>query len=922
MNLDDVLSFLRSQIEREQGGAPVLPTGYLEQVIEKSPFAPLLDSDQRELLKKRLEVLFGTSQDDGHSLRTEFVEWYDQAKPEIDFHYWKRLRKYWLDKSILPVKVVESTDRVTDEILGFLGNPADDSTWRRRGLVMGHVQSGKTTNYSALVAKAADAGYRFIVVLAGLTNSLRYQTQERLDMAFVGKASSGDRFTSKIYPVARMLVGMPGESAPPRHPFCATTTSTDFNLEKVKGFTASEGNFADPVLFVTKKNQAVLQRLNEWLRSFRHGQPLDGPLLVIDDESDNASVNTAKDSDDVTKINERIRELLATSRRSAYVGYTATPFANIFIDPDTEDDMLKEDLFPRDFIKSLSPPDNYIGAKVLFSETGQLRDVCVRVIPESDQTLIPLNHKSTFIVDELPPSLVDALREFILFRAIRILAGEGDRHSSMLVNVSRFNNVQAQIKEHLYRELTEIGDAVDAWAASDHWEKSDVLQELHRVWSNEYLGQVDLAWEAIRGVLKKVTSSMTTALVNMRAGGLVYPQSGGTGLHVVAIGGLALARGLTLEGLAVSYVLRNASASDTLMQMGRWFGYRPNYEHLCRIHATENMLDQFEDVSESVEELRADLVRMERLGKTPNEFGLKVRRSPVGIAITAANKMRTAAPVTLAFDLRGRHLQGYSIYNDSAVNARNRDAAQTLVSRMVESGCTQIQEPLAHVWTDVPVRHVLELLRTMELARTEFQHGEHEASPVVDYITDRMQTELSHWCVAIPFRNSTSERKLDRELLTLPFEGIDSKPCRTRHSAILADPLGRDTRVIKITRKNVVANPGAEDLKYGEDELDKKRDHRKELEKEISDERATLESRSSPVLIIHAVDLKLAGDANRWVDEDKMPAVTISIGFPDTDLEPRPRSYAATRRFMELLAALNDTPDPDEESLADVVDDE
>ncbi|HDQ7410068.1 TPA: hypothetical protein QBM04_005191, partial [Pseudomonas aeruginosa] len=206
MDFDASLSFLRVEIDRRIQGRFPVPQGFLDtHVKEVSALASILDEELASRLIRHLETIYGTQQGEGHVLKTDFQEWYPGRKGEVDFYYWRRLQKYWLDHSILPVQVVQSVDKVTDEILGYLGDPLEGDSWRRRGLVMGHVQSGKTTNYSALIAKAADAGYRVIVVLAGLTNSLRYQTQVRLDQTFVGKSSLGDNFVSEIYPVSYVL---------------------------------------------------------------------------------------------------------------------------------------------------------------------------------------------------------------------------------------------------------------------------------------------------------------------------------------------------------------------------------------------------------------------------------------------------------------------------------------------------------------------------------------------------------------------------------------------------------------------------------------------------------------------------------------------------------------------------------------------
>jgi len=187
------LNYIRELIDSNLDGQRVVPKGYLDGAVRKHGAIFQLDEQDIARFVKHLETVYGTSQEDGHILKQNFSEWYAHEKKNTDFHYWNRLKAFWIQKTVLPKAVVQSVDTVTDEIMSFLGNPRDKETWnRRRGLVMGHVQMGKTTNYSALISKAADSGYRIIIVLAGLTNSLRYQTQVRLDKTFVGKSSVSD----------------------------------------------------------------------------------------------------------------------------------------------------------------------------------------------------------------------------------------------------------------------------------------------------------------------------------------------------------------------------------------------------------------------------------------------------------------------------------------------------------------------------------------------------------------------------------------------------------------------------------------------------------------------------------------------------------------------------------------------------------
>jgi hypothetical protein len=915
MDFDAALGFLRVEIDKELRGRLPVPQDYLRaHVTERSGLARVLSDDLSSRLVRHLETIYGTVQGDGHVLKTDFEEWYPPRKGEISFYFWRRLQKYWIDHSVLPVQVINSVDKVTDEILGYLGDPQEKENWARRGLVMGHVQSGKTTNYSALIAKAADAGYRIIVVLAGLTNSLRYQTQIRLDQTFVGRSSLGDSIMSEVYPVANVFKGLEEEGMTVRHPFCGTTQQADFSVTIARGVGATEGNFADPILFVTKKHEAVLRRLADWLRGLRQGSPLEGPMLLIDDEADNASINTEKDPGKTTRINARVRELLACSRRSSYVGYTATPFANIFIDPDTTEDMLKEDLFPRDFIKSLEPPDNYIGAEQLFAEDARLRDICVRFIPDDFHEFLPLKHKAVHRVAELPPSLLNAVRQFVLFRAIRILTGDAERHSSMLVNVSRFNAVQQQVHDEIYRFLSDLKGASDVWAASSSWHKSDQLQKLRDAWEKEYASLVDFTWDEVRYVLKKACAAIEVRLVNMRGGGLDYAKAPETGMHVVAVGGLALARGLTLEGLAISYVLRNVGAADTLLQMGRWFGYRTGYERLCRIHATTDMLEDFQEISNAVEELRADLIRMERMGRSPNDFGLRVRQSPTGIAITAANKMRTAKKLPMALDLSTRHLQAFEIFNKTLINEKHLAAVAGLVADLDSAGHERRSEDQnALVWRAVDVAKVLRFVSQFELPQLEFAMVSDENSLVLDYIRDRASAELSLWDIAIPFKSRASVDTT--EVLELPFSVGAGRKCRQRFSGVMRQD---DPSVVKITKKNVVADVAETDLVYGEDtEALRTRVREGTAESpELSMEKQYLLARERPLLLVHLVQFRLAdengGSLGLQFPVDQ-PVVTLSLGFPSTDIPPRTREYAASKRLAEMMQRQRDETETDEE---------
>jgi hypothetical protein len=916
------LNYFRDLIEGDLDGRIVVPKGYLDHAVNEHGADFNLSEQEVQRFVKHLETMFGTTQDNGHILKQNFSEWFPQERKSIDFHYWKRLKTFWIRSSVLPKAVVNSVDQVTDEIMGFLGNPKDKVSWnRRRGLVMGHVQMGKTTNYSALISKAADSGYRIIIVLAGLTNSLRYQTQVRLDKTFVGKSSVSDSTHTKTYQVSTILkADDPNYS--PRYPFCGTTQLSDFNKATAGAVGAHQGTFAEPILFVTKKNPKVLAKITDWLKGLNNGLPLDGPMLVIDDEADNASVNTNVDPEQYTAINKNIRLLLNTTKQSTYIGYTATPFANIFIDPESADDMAKgvnEDLFPADFIKSLDPPDNYVGSQRLFTDEGDLLDACVRVIPGDYTELLPLKHKSKHNLAQLPESLNDAIREYVLFRAIRLADGNGNAHSAMLINVSRFNHVQEQIKDKVYEMLKSLMAAINSWSRSE-WEKSPAMKDLYRVWKQEYEGvdSLNLSWDEVRVHLIDSIKTIEPKLVNMKGSGIDYEKASPSGLHLIGIGGLALARGLTLEGLAVSYVLRNVGAADTLLQMGRWFGYRPGFEHLCRIHATQDLIDDFAAVSESVEELRTDFQRMAFLNKTPYEFGLKVRQSPTGIAITAANKMRNAQEISLAEDFSTRHIQAHSLHDDSNKNQKNIDQALAFINLLNENHRDSFEintDRKALVWKKIPSNSILKFIKSMSFPQTEFDLlSSDESSLLTSYIADRIGSELNEWDVGVPYVSAGKSNSV-----RLPVQSGGQTFCRSRTGTKRVS-----ANVVKVNEKNAIAF-GTDDFELGEDPIAYKGrvesviaeaksaglNAGKLIPKEPSTTWVHTKARSKPLLLIHFLQLSPASDFTMNLPINS-PVASLGILLPGTMIKCTERRYQASRRLIEMLTKLREETETDE----------
>lgn len=377
---------------------------------------------------------------------------------ENDGFYWNRYKIYLKRNKRWGIEVVNRLHETTNGIMDDLGNPQDQThPFQRRGLLLGDVQSGKTATYTAICNKAADAGYRVIIVLAGMMENLRVQTQERLDAEFVGVESKYtlDKKAAQEIKNAPVGVGRIRPYNPDKRIACFTSVATDFNKATLRALGLSLRTINGTALFVVKKNKSVLNNLYKWLvenNADHETGMIDLPLLLIDDEADNASVNTNSEEKDPTAINQAICNILDCFKQASYLGITATPFANIFIEPDTDSNT--RNLFPKDFLTVLPTPELYIGADKIFgngdvddwdSESsswrieGQYGSSIIPIDNEEQKGFYVFKHKKE-LADELydlPKSMKEAIRYFILVTGISDFRKDNTEHRSMLVNVSR-----------------------------------------------------------------------------------------------------------------------------------------------------------------------------------------------------------------------------------------------------------------------------------------------------------------------------------------------------------------------------------------------------------------------------------------------------------------------------------------------------
>ncbi len=726
---------------------------YAERAIQVTGLT--ITDEEKEEFKNSIYAKYRISTSHGYLISNDYDEdkWYDKAKDKIDPLFWTRYRDYLVDVKKFNPNVVAtlSEETLNQKIMNSLGNPDSLSPFLKRGLIIGDVQSGKTSTYIGLMCKAADAHYKVFILLTGTIESLRKQTQERVEEGFIGinlatdKKVKGD--TSK-----RVGVGLDNK---PILAASLTSRSNDFTINCDKIAVSLAANKA--VVFVIKKNKTVLTSLTNWLINTNADpvtKKIDLPMIMIDDEADNASINTSKDKEDPTTINKLIRNLANVFTKSNYIGFTATPFANVFIDPETTDAMKNADLFPEDFICCLPCPSDYIGPTQIFAKNGkyhsQINYIVDAGIEEEDGWPFYYKHKKDWEGD-LPNSLTDAIYTFYLANAIRDLRGDIDTHRSMLVNMSRFVKVQKYIKKEI-EQIHKRAYSSIKFNLSSNYEKSmkdPILKRIHKDWER-YYSDVEFSWNDIASVLLSSIEDIQIKVVNSSKSSekLVYTDE--EKIRVIAVGGLALSRGLTLEGLVISYFYRNTCTYDVLMQMGRWFGYRKGYDDLFRIWTREDSADWYAEIAEATEQLKADMGRMQELELKPKDFGIRVRNDSEELSITAANKMRNAVDEYQVESYFGNVIETPYLIYDEDIQKNNFNKTRVWLEKQIDTHETLLEEKKGvgehHVVYDVDKWSVIDYLKGISVSKYS---SDFNVADIRAFLTECTDNAISKWNIVI-----------------------------------------------------------------------------------------------------------------------------------------------------------------------------
>ena len=892
----------------------------IDKYVKESIYAPLLagyTDEEIEFLRKNIisskMISFGTSV----VICEEADDWFDKIPVDpIDNHtHFGRYKKYLQDVNGFSTTTLdELSSKTLNPIMNHAGNPKLDS-FDKRGLVIGDVQSGKTLNFIGLINKAFDAGYKLAIVLTGTIEALRQQTQKRIDYGVVG-------FNSDVQTDATVsaFIGVGEKKYNPtqsRFTTALTTRETDFNGPYATKICISLNEIATPVILVVKKQVSTLKKIYEWLgkqhsliekkpqsewknpdkEEYKTIKQTDFPLFVIDDEADYASINTKDDENNPTFTNAWIRKILGLFKKQTYIGFTATPFANIFINHETDVEEYGKDLFPKDFIVNIEPPKSYIGANEIFLEDGKYQnsiiyeDICPEVKSSKSRYYTPFK--------AVPDSMKKALYDYFISNVIRDLRGDTKAHRAMLINISMTIDNHFIICEKVTALVEKILQDYYLHCKVPPY-TSKFIEETKQEFEKEY-SHCGYDWEDILKRLpdsniapsKSAANRIQVLIVNSANKMIDYEDYKETGARLILIGGFSLSRGLTLEGLCVSYFSRNSKTFDTLFQMGRWFGYRPNYEDLFRVYMPEELVGWYKGICSSMEELKDDVRRMRDAGKKPIEFGLRVKNDVATLKITAKNKMLYAEDGFKTVIGYGSVIPTPDIYCSPKINQENLQSIENLLKTDMDTYGLKIETDEVSknkIIHDVSLETILQIINTTDFPEANDFYNKQSLIEFLknpDFL-DKMQK----WDVVFAEGRKTESNK-DKvfkflgEDIYLTGRQFDKRSKAVDYLRIqgsieqLHNP--RDTRAG--LDKDIYDSIVEEEKQYFES--DPKNKTKTWSESRIPSVKYLIKDRK-PMLLIYVIDLKIIKNENEAISEEvykdfeeaKVHPVGIALGIP------------------------------------------
>ena len=716
-------------------------------VLSGRPLAEAMDTlklanGQRNLIQRLVEAELGLEVEVGRGITADPLHpWLSER--QIEWYHWDRLMALHAKESKLPIGAVRTLDNVSRTLLEHMPPPNRAGNYRWMGMVVGNVQSGKTATYTALIAKAADAGYQFFIVLSGMLNALRLQTQMRLSKEILGNNS------------------LSGIEMPPGmkwHPLTRDLLDGDWSTPGGMGIDLLQSG-QTPSLAVIKKNVSVMSNMNDWLEDMhlRHHQVIDNlPVMVIDDESDEASIDTSG-GPDPSSTNRELRRLLDVFSKRVYIGFTATPYANCFIPDDKMHRDWREDLYPKDFIFPLSASEAYTGSERFFGMDsvweGDPTDaadsgLCQKIPQDEVRLLVPRSGEHGTFKPELTEHLREAVLSYYLAGAARRLRGQGSKACTMLVHLSRYRAQHAlqqaiisRLHEEIYGALV-LGNGREA-----------LLRELETLWESKFLPTITALnrtgahrFSKMLIHLRPFVEETSIRVVNQDSEDQVdFVRE--PSIKAIVIGGQSLGRGLTLEGLTTTIFLRPPGNQSTAMQMQRWCGYRGEFFDLMKIYTTDAIATNFREFLAIEQEMRGELRKYERDHLSPSEVGIRLRQHP-DIPLVSAAKRGAMRPVDGQYSGKLPQTTVFEL-TDLEMLQRNCDALADLVDASIAvAGDPSVNRGI-HVWQHISPPTVLEFLSEFEYPAHSGRTSFHKDA-ICRYIREKVDgRKLVNWTVAV-----------------------------------------------------------------------------------------------------------------------------------------------------------------------------
>jgi len=777
---------------------------------------------------------------------------------------WPILRET-LQKQIKNKEAVETIDRESGEILNLLVN-LNEKGVKRKGLVVGYVQSGKTANFSAVITKAVDEGYRLVIVMTGILESLRSQTQARLQ----------NGVANAIIKSKKSVISL-------------TSVKSDISSDDASNLEANL--YAGGVAYaVVKKNDKCLNYLLEQLRIVNQkGLLEDVPVLIIDDESDQATPNTANKTVDYSKINGDMRQIWNQVQQGSYVAYTATPFANVFMNPNDEEryteyfDSEESDnletierypgLYPSNFIYALGCPKGYIGASHIFGNTllaaqdeggtfvGEVEIDAVRCITEGEAEILrhPTRKDGGDYMPEMVPSLEAAVQWFMIATALRRRRTQKQQHSSMLIHLSHLKETHFEVEKVIKDYISKL---------KENCGKPEINDAMQSLYEREVARMLAIRpekiypdWDELKLAVSQVVRE-TKCIVENSASDDQLKYEDKEPLTCIVIGGNALSRGLTLEGLICSYYLRKSKTYDALLQMGRWFGFRPGYEDLIRLWITEDIQEDYRYLADIEDELREEIREID----DPSVVAVKIRADRQELNVTSRNKMLNAAPVNINHSGKSYQVTRFQEQNDKLLNHN----IQVLESLIKSIGSTQ--EALrgknngSYLFEGVPAGTIIDYLTNYQVNPS---NPGIDADKLVKWIAKNV---TQNWNVVI--YSDTDENKPKRDFAGYEVRMADRTALKNKSVDGIVDIKGLANPQTYVSDLRILAHHGK--IKISETDF-KKAENKDDEGKSLRPSNGNF-----PLLVIYVVNPESkANRPNRRDLKASAPVVLHTIVFPE-----------------------------------------